>query len=88
MDRLFRPIPRDDRPEIRNSVPFNSVEILRDTARRRAENCEGLVYISERTGALQGGRADIPDEGTYRQEVCQDTPRGSLLVTVDWHLHG
>lgn len=33
-------------------------------------------------------RADILDEvPTYRQEVCQDTPRSSLLVTVDWHLH-
>jgi len=50
----------------------------------------GLVYSRACRRALRetAETADIPDEAPIpRQEVCQDTPRGSLLVTLDWRLH-
>jgi len=76
-------------PEIRNSVPLNSVEIPQSGA-AAPRKLRGLVYSRACRRALRetAETADIPDEAPIpRQEVCQDTPRGSLLVTLDWRLH-
>jgi len=87
-DGPLRSLPAPGLPKL--EIPCRLIPPKFHGAAPQPRKLRGLVYSRACRRALRetAETADIPDEAPIpRQEVCQDTPRGSLLVTLDWRLH-